>query len=248
MTTGWHIAGRLAGAATLALAALPIMIPVAGSQPCPDIGVVFARGTAEPPGVGGVGQRFVDSLRAQVVPRTVGVHGVNYPASSNFSGGTAFTMNVVEGMRDETQHLRSVVSACPNTRMILGGYSQGAVVTALTTSGVVPADVPAEAAPPPIPGDVADNVAAVVLFGMPAGWSATKYRAPAIDVGPYYAARAMELCAPGDTVCSGAPATGSSAAHQQYAQNGMADQAASFAAGQLARAGTATLTSQRRSR
>lgn len=244
MTVKWRLAGRLVAAPALAMAALPIMIPAADSQPCPDIGVVFARGTSEPPGVGGVGQRFVESLRAQVVPRTVGVHGVNYPASSNFTGGTAFTMNVVEGMRDETNHLRGVVAACPNTRMVLGGYSQGAVVTALTTSGVLPADVPVGAAPPPIPADVADNVAAVVLFGMPAGWSATKYRAPVIDVGPSYAARAIELCAPGDTVCSGAPATGSSAAHQQYATNGMADQAATFAAGQLAHAAPVTLTSR----
>ncbi len=234
MAAGLRTAGRLVGATALALAALPIIIPVADSQPCPDIGVVFARGTAEPPGVGGVGQRFVDSLRAQVGPRTVGVHAVNYPASSNFSGGPVFTMNVVEGMRDETNHLRGVVSVCPNTRMVLGGYSQGAVVTALATSGVVPTDVPAGAAPLPIPGDVADNVAAVVLFGMPAGWSAVKYNAPVIDVGQAYAARVLKLCALGDTVCSGAPATGSPAAHQQYANNGMADQAATFAVGMLA--------------
>jgi hypothetical protein len=224
----------MAAATAMALTALPIMVPVAGSQSCPDIGVVFARGTAEPPGVGGVGQRFVDSLRAQVVPRTVGVHGVLYPASDNFAGGSAFTMNVAEGMRDEANHLRGVVSTCPNTLMVLGGYSQGAAVTALTTSGVLPAGVPADAAPPPIPGDVADNVAAVVLFGMPTGWSGVKYGAPNIEVGPAYAARALELCAPGDTVCSGAPPSGSSAAHQQYAFNGMADQAATFAVGQLA--------------
>ncbi|UXA11217.1 cutinase family protein [Mycobacterium sp. SMC-8] len=234
MTVCLRTLGRLVGAMALAVAALPIMIPVAGSQPCPDIGVVFARGTAEPPGVGGVGQRFVDALRAQVVPRTVGVHGVNYPASNNFTGGSVFTMNVAAGVRDEADHLRGVVSACPNTHMILGGYSQGAVVTALTTSGVLPAGVPAGSAPLPIPADVADNVAAVVLFGMPAGWSAVKYGAPDIDVGPAYAARALELCAPGDTVCSGAPPSGSSAPHQQYAVNGMADQAATFAVGQLA--------------
>lgn len=98
----------MVGATGLALAALPVLIPTAASQPqpCPDIGVVFARGTAEPPGVGGVGQRFVDSLRAQAFPRTVGVHAVNYPASNNFSGGTLFTQNVVDGVRDETDHVQ----------------------------------------------------------------------------------------------------------------------------------------------
>ena len=39
----------------------------ASAEPCPDVEAVFARGTGEPPGVGGVGQSFVDSLRAQLV-------------------------------------------------------------------------------------------------------------------------------------------------------------------------------------
>ena len=59
MVTGMRLIGRLAAASVLAAAALPIMVPTAVSQPCPDIGVVFARGTSEPPGVGSVGQRFV---------------------------------------------------------------------------------------------------------------------------------------------------------------------------------------------
>ena len=31
-------------------------VPSASAQPCPDVEVVFARGTGEPPGVGGIGQ------------------------------------------------------------------------------------------------------------------------------------------------------------------------------------------------
>lgn len=211
-----------------------MIVPTAGSQACPDIGVVFARGTAEPPGVGGVGQRFVDSLRAQAFPRTVGVHGVIYPASSNFTGGTVFKLNVVEGVRDEASHVAGVVTACPNTQMVLGGYSQGAVVTSLATSGVVPEGVPPGVTPPPIADDAVDNVAAVVLFGKPAGWSAVKYGAQSVSVDPAYGGRVLELCAPGDTVCTGAPASGSSAPHQQYGVNGMAEQAAAFTVSRLA--------------
>ena len=40
--------------------------------------------------------------------------------------------------------------------------------------------------------------------------------------------------APGDTVCAGSPPSGSSAPHQQYAVNGMADQAAAFTVSKLA--------------
>nr|WP_308289979.1 cutinase family protein [Mycolicibacterium sp. PAM1] len=231
---GTRFVGRMAVASVLAIAALPVIVPTAGSQSCPDIDVVFARGTAESPGVGGVGQRFVDSLRAQAFPRTVGVHGVNYPASDNFTGGTVFKLNIVEGVRDEANHVRGVVSVCPNTKLVLGGYSQGAVVTALATSGVVPTGIARGAAPLPLPAGVADNVAAVVLFGTPAGWSATKYGAADIDVGPAYASKALEFCAPGDAVCSGTVPTQDHGPHQQYGVNGMADRAATFAMGRLA--------------
>ena len=46
---------------------LTIDIPSAWAAPCPDVEVVFARGTAEPPNVSGIGQVFVDSLQSQVV-------------------------------------------------------------------------------------------------------------------------------------------------------------------------------------
>ncbi|WP_313861322.1 cutinase family protein, partial [Mycobacterium sp.] len=44
---------------------------------CPDVEVVFARGTDEPPGVGKVGGAFVNSLRQQT-DRNVAAYGVNY--------------------------------------------------------------------------------------------------------------------------------------------------------------------------
>ena len=53
---------------------------------CPDIEVVFARARDEPPGVGGVGQAFVDSLRSQVGGRSLGVYAVNYAAEDPAPG------------------------------------------------------------------------------------------------------------------------------------------------------------------
>ena len=168
--------------------------------------MAFARGTGEPPGVGFVGQAFVDALRAQAGGRTVGVHGVNYPASSNFADSLEFRRNVVDGIRDEADHVQGVLAVCPNTRMLLAGYSQGAAATAFVTSGVVPADVPADYLPAPLPSEIADRVAAVVLFGKPSGGSLVKYGVPAADIGPSYAGKSLELCALGDMVCSGDPA------------------------------------------
>ena len=55
------------GAAALSVSALPS----ASAQPCPDVEVVFARGTGEPPGVGPTGQAFVDSLRSRIGARSL---------------------------------------------------------------------------------------------------------------------------------------------------------------------------------
>ena len=52
--------------------------------PCPDVEVVSARGTDEPPGLGSIGQAFIDSLRPKIPERSVGVYGVNYPATDDF--------------------------------------------------------------------------------------------------------------------------------------------------------------------
>ena len=56
---------RILGAVvvTAGAAVFGVSVPSASAQQCPDVEAVFARGTSEPPGVGGVGQAFVDQLR-----------------------------------------------------------------------------------------------------------------------------------------------------------------------------------------
>jgi cutinase len=64
-----------APAAVLAPALSPMPfgpLPTASAQDCPDIEVVFARGTNDAPGLGNVGEAFVDSLRGKVGGRSVG--------------------------------------------------------------------------------------------------------------------------------------------------------------------------------
>jgi cutinase len=55
--------------------------------------------------------------------------------------------------------------------------------------------------------------------------------APPITVGQLYTAKTLQLCATGDPVCF--PGGLERAAHSSYKDNGMADQAADFAARQL---------------
>jgi cutinase len=83
---------------------------------------------------------------------------------------------------------------------------------------------------------VARHVKAVVLFGKPSSGflNLVDRSAPPINIGPLYASKTIDLCAPEDPVCT----TGggfSRAAHSAYKSNGMADQAADFAAKELGR-------------
>ena len=119
--------------------------------------------------------------------------------------------------------------------MVLGGYSQGAVVAGFVTSAAVPSEVPASYVPfvpQPMPPEVADHVAAVVLLGQPSEDFMRQFGAPPIVIGPLYAAKTIDLCAPGDTICSGAFG-GPTIAHALYGVNGMVNEAAAFAASRL---------------
>ena len=225
---------RVLGAAVVTTAGVLIgaPAPAASAEPCPDVEVVFARGTAEPPGVGGVGQAFVDALRWQLGPRSVAVYPVNYPASGDFSD-PAFVGTVVDGIRDAGAHVQSTAANCPDTRIVLGGFSQGAVVAGFVTAAEVPAGVPAAQVPAPLPPEVADHVAAVTLFGKPSGEFLGKYGAPTITIGPSYAPKTLDLCAPDDTICDGAPNGGPTMAHALYGVNGMTNEAATFAASRV---------------
>jgi cutinase len=203
--------------------------PSASADPCPDVEVVFARGSGEPPGVGGIGGSFVDALREQIGGRTLGVYPVNYPASTDFASSD-FPLTVIDGIRDASSHIESMAKNCPKTREVLGGYSQGAAVAGYTTSAAVPAGVPASAVPPPMAPEIANHVAAVTLFGTPSGQFLQKYGAPTLTIGPLYQPKTIQLCAPGDGICG----DGSDAfAHVSYSVNGMTGQAATYAASHL---------------
>jgi cutinase len=228
MTTATRV--RMASAALTAVgfvaaaAGLGPQTAISAAQPagaCPAVEVVFARGTNEPPGIGDTGQAFVNSLNSRL-STPVAVYGVNYPASLDFPAA-------INGVADAANHIQSVVASCPDTQIVLGGYSQGAAVAAYTTFSSVP---PGFLLPPnlsgPMPPDVASHVAAVALFGTPDPFilNLLDHNAPSIAVGPLYADKTLELCAPGDPVCQ--PGAFDRSAHSAYKTNGMTDQAAQF--------------------
>lgn len=227
------IPGFLSAVALTGSALLATPHPAAAAPPCPDVQVVYARGTAEPAGVGVVGQEFVDALRAQTPTRSVEIYPVDYLASNQFADRLEFARSVVDGIRDAGAHVQATAATCPATRIVLGGFSQGAVVAGFVTAAAVPEGVPADLVPAPLAPQIADHVAAVALFGMPSAAWMENFGAPPIVIGPLYAGKTIQLCAPGDEICDGTPGGMPGLAHVMYGANGMVTQAAEFAAGRL---------------
>jgi trehalose dimycolate hydrolase len=201
-----------------AAAGLLASAPNAGAVPCPDVEVVFARGTAEPAGIGRVGQAVTDALTAQIAPRTVTSYAVNYPADYDF-------LTAADGAADAASRIASMALSCPSTKIVLGGYSQGAAVMDML-AGVPPLGnkIGSIGSAPPLSPTAAVTVAAVTVFGNPAA----KFGQPLSSVG-MFAGRSIDLCKDGDPICSDGR---NPLAHRGY-EDAMAQQAASFAAGRV---------------
>ena len=128
-----HRLARIIGVAVVStwmLTSLPISIPAASADPCPDVAVVFARGTHQDPGLGNVGQAFVDSLSSQAGGRSVNVYAVDYPANDDYHNSATM------GSNDANTHIQDTVASCPNSKIVLGGYSQGSTVIDLATTAM----------------------------------------------------------------------------------------------------------------
>ncbi len=198
--------------AAAAFFVVPKLVPLAWAS-CPGVEVVFARGTDEPPGVGRVGGAFISSLR-QDTGKSVGSYGVNYPASKDF-------LAAADGANDASNHVQQMANDCPNTKLVLGGYSQGAAVIDIVTA----APLPGLGFSNPLPADAADHVAAVALFGNPSGRAGGLMSA----LTPEFDGKTIDLCNQGDPICSNGDQW---AAHTGYVP-GLTSRAASFVAGRV---------------
>ncbi|OBI82696.1 cutinase [Mycobacterium sp. 1245805.9] len=198
--------------AAVAVFVVPKLLPLA-SAACPDVEVVFARGTDEPPGVGKVGQAFVSSLR-QDTRKSVGSYGVNYPANKDF-------LAAADGANDASNHIQQMARNCPNTKEVLGGYSQGAAVIDIVTA----APLAGFGFRQPLPADAANHVAAVALFGNPSARAGGLMSA----LTPDFDGKTIDLCNTGDPICSNGNKW---SAHLGYVP-GLTNQAASFVASRV---------------
>ena len=163
----------------------PTATPVAAADDCPDVEVIFARGTNEPPGLGRVGDAFVDSLRQQtglnILP-----YGVNYAASKlQLHGG--------DGANDTIDRVKKSVEKCPNTKIVLGGYSQGASVMDIVAGVPIGGINWGNSLPP----QYANDIAAVATFGDIADRAGGTLPTQSALLG----SKAIDLCNPQDPIC-----------------------------------------------
>ncbi|OBI41813.1 cutinase [Mycobacterium sp. E796] len=207
-----------AAALTVAPAVLPAGTPRAVAASCPPVQVVFARGRFESPGTGALGSAFISALRSKV-SKNIGVYAVKYGADTD----------VDVGANDMSHHIQDMANNCPDTRLVLGGYSLGAAVTDV----VLAAPIAAFGFDSPLPPGIDQHVAAVALFGNGSQWVG-----PITNFNPLYNDRTIELCHGADPVCNPAdPNTWKENWPQHlagaYIDGGMANQAADFVAGKL---------------
>ena len=219
MTVHMNPAALLAGIATggvIAAGVLGLGTPEASAAPgCSDVEVVFARGTDQPVGLGREGQAFVDALKGDVKGKSVGVYAVDYPASRDFLQATA-------GASDASAHVQATAAACPSTKIVLGGYSQGAAVI----DGITGDPARLYGLGQPMPAEVANHVAAVAVFGNPLN----RFGGPLTALSPLYGTKTIDLCNGADPVCSPGD---DRPAHSLYVESGLVSQAASFAADRI---------------
>jgi cutinase len=213
------IAALAAGFLVVAPAIVPSpkAIPAATAA-CPQVEVIFARGRNEGAGLGVVGNAFVSALRSKV-NKGIDSYAVRYPADNEIDIGA----------NDMSGRIQDMANRCPDTRLVLGGYSLGAGVTDVVLA------VPMQffGFTSPLPPGVDQKIAAVALFGNGIAWMG-----PITNFNPLYSERTIELCHGADPVCNPAdPETweGNWPDHaaKAYINAGMVNQAADFAAGRV---------------
>jgi len=199
-------------------AAAVLLAPVTSAASCPDVEMIFARGRLEPPGAGIIGNQLVSELRSRV-NKNIGLYAVNYPADTQ----------VDIGANDMSQRIQYDLNNCPQTRLVLGGYSLGAAATDM----VLALPIPIFGFKTLLPANADSHIAAVALFGNGIQWVG-----PISDFNPVFKDRTIELCHAADPICN--PADPDTWANNwpdhlanAYQKAGMIDQAADFAAARL---------------
>ncbi|EKG20603.1 Cutinase [Macrophomina phaseolina MS6] len=177
---------------TLATLTAAAPVPEAGPEPIPQLSLggaqngvtqgsckpvtlIFARGTFELSNMGSVvGPSLAQDLGQAIGTQNLAVQGVNYAADV---GGIFTEITGGAGTQAMLSVAQQALSKCPDTKLVLSGYSQGAMLVHNTASRM---------------GDAASKVVAAVTFGDP-------FKSVALKGIP--AEKFKTFCATADPVC-----------------------------------------------
>ncbi|KAF9561164.1 cutinase [Agrocybe pediades] len=163
---------------SLALVATSVIAaPVDERATCSDVYVYFARGTTEVGTLGTVvGPGLKRDITIALLGRSVEFEGIDYPANlvGYLAGGDA------GGARTMANSVTATAAACPNAKIVISGYSQGAQVTHLAARQ--------------LPAAIQNRINAVVTFGDP-------YEDTALP--GVLESRRKTFCNFGDLICQG---------------------------------------------
>lgn len=170
---------------------------------CSDVHIIATRASTEQPGAGIIGS-LVNAVKSGS-NQSVSTDTTDYPATlQNYANSES------QGVTALKQLVEAQVQQCPDQKLVLMGYSQGAQVTGDVLGGGSGRRGGGSA---PISADAADNVAAVILMGDPSfvpGESfnaGTSTRAGLFPRGAAqsldgFADRIQSYCDTGDTFCA----------------------------------------------
>jgi hypothetical protein len=125
---------------------------------CAAVHIITARASTEAPGEGITGALVTQIINAS--QQTVDRASVDYPATLN-----NYASSSSQGVAALKQMLTTQVQSCPNQKIVLAGYSQGAHVILDVLGGGGGGSLGATT--PPIAASIASHVVAAISFGDP---------------------------------------------------------------------------------
>ncbi|KAH8883091.1 cutinase [Thozetella sp. PMI_491] len=174
--------------------------------PCRAVTLIYARGTTQAGNVGdaaAVGPLFFNALAALIGESNLAVQGVTYAADiiGFLQGGDPAGSKLMASL------VSTAATQCPNTKIVLSGYSQGGQLVHNAAANLTTA--------------LTNKINSVLIFGDPDDGQA---------VGSIPSSKVKIICHDGDLICDGTIIVTSQ--HTNYQQD--VGTAASWVAGKVA--------------
>ncbi|KAK0741372.1 cutinase-domain-containing protein [Schizothecium vesticola] len=150
---------------------------------CPPVILIWARGSTEEGNMGTLGPALADALEANYGANKVWVQGVGGAYKADLLGNFLTDGTTVAAITEGKNLLKLANTKCPSSKVVMGGYSQGAALlaAAIRDSSAV----------------IREQIKGVTLFGY------TKNQQNKGLIPNYPASRLAVYCAVGDRICEG---------------------------------------------